>query len=199
MTNDNANLRRAVQLFEEIDRRLYDRTKRSGLGSWEPLVDQESAQLAREREVALENVVRLGRNRQEMEDMSQEWHQQCYAERKQELRQMSISGATIESSEPEHESCAAKAQLRPPESDTLSEDPKPVRRRKKRKVTKVTRESSLRRLLAKRSFSLRDWASESGVDPHTIIDYVKGKRTPYPTTLRKLAAGLGIEVEKLPK
>jgi transcriptional regulator with XRE-family HTH domain len=59
----------------------------------------------------------------------------------------------------------------------------------------------LRRL---RGFSQRALAEESGVSPATIYELENGRREPNPSTLRKLAGALGVEVadllgEELPK
>jgi hypothetical protein len=61
------------------------------------------------------------------------------------------------------------------------------------------REAFLRPILVEKGFSVHDWANEAEVDFHTANDYLKGKSKPYPTTLKKLADALGIEVAKLPE
>lgn len=58
------------------------------------------------------------------------------------------------------------------------------------------REEILRPLLV--SLSVHDWANKAKVDFHTADNYLKGKTNPYPSTRKKLADGLGIEIEKLP-
>ena len=52
----------------------------------------------------------------------------------------------------------------------------------------------LRRL---RGFSQRALAEESGVSPATIYELENGRREPNPSTLRKLAGALGVEVADL--
>lgn len=62
-----------------------------------------------------------------------------------------------------------------------------------------TREAFLRQILHKKGFSVHGWAVEASVDFHTADDFLKGKRKPYPDTLKKLADALGIEVAELPE
>jgi hypothetical protein len=61
------------------------------------------------------------------------------------------------------------------------------------------REVFVRSLLEEKGFSVHDWASRANVDFHTADDYLKGKTNPYPTTRKKLADALGVEVTKLPR
>jgi hypothetical protein len=61
------------------------------------------------------------------------------------------------------------------------------------------RETFVRPILSRKGWSVPDWAKESGVDFHTADDYLKGKTVPYPSTLKKLADALGVDVEKLPE
>jgi hypothetical protein len=61
------------------------------------------------------------------------------------------------------------------------------------------REAFLKPILKEKGFSVHDWANEAKVDFHTANGYLKGKTKPYPTTLKKLADALGIEVAKLPE
>jgi hypothetical protein len=62
----------------------------------------------------------------------------------------------------------------------------------------LTRKASLEPLLAERGFSVHDWAKSANVDFHTANDYLRGKTRPHPSTLKKLAQALGIEVATLP-
>jgi Cro/C1-type HTH DNA-binding domain len=59
--------------------------------------------------------------------------------------------------------------------------------------------SSVDRLLKNKGWSPHEWASESHVDWHTVNDYLTGKTRPYPSTLKKLAASLGVKPEDLPE
>lgn len=61
-----------------------------------------------------------------------------------------------------------------------------------------SREAFLRSILKKKGFSIHDLAKQANVDFHTADNYLKGKSQPYPSTLKKLADALGIEVTKLP-
>ena len=54
-------------------------------------------------------------------------------------------------------------------------------------------------ILESRGWSFRDWSNHSGLDHHTLSDYVNGKTRPYPSTLFKIAKSLGVEVRDLPK
>jgi lambda repressor-like predicted transcriptional regulator len=53
-------------------------------------------------------------------------------------------------------------------------------------------------ILNKKGWSILDWAGNSGVDFHTANNYLKGKTKPYKSTRTKLAASLGVEVQRLP-
>jgi len=55
----------------------------------------------------------------------------------------------------------------------------------------------LARLRKRKGFSQRALAQESGVSPATIYALEKARREPNPSTLRKLAAALGVEVADL--
>lgn len=61
------------------------------------------------------------------------------------------------------------------------------------------RGSFLRPLLRSQGWSVHDLANKAKVDFHTANDYLKGKTKPYPTTLKKIADALGIDVSKLPE
>ena len=61
------------------------------------------------------------------------------------------------------------------------------------------RMSFVKPVLDKKGWSIHDWALEAKVDNHTANDYLKGITTPYPSTRKKLAASLGVEVNDLPK
>jgi len=60
-----------------------------------------------------------------------------------------------------------------------------------------TREAFLRQILDKEGFSVNDWAARAKVDFHTANDYLKGKKKPYPSTLKKLADALGRTVAEM--
>lgn len=53
--------------------------------------------------------------------------------------------------------------------------------------------------LDSKGWSVLDWANECGVDFHTASDFLKDKTNPYRSTRKKLAEGLGVAVEELPK
>jgi transcriptional regulator with XRE-family HTH domain len=55
----------------------------------------------------------------------------------------------------------------------------------------------LTRLRKLKGYSQRALAAESGVSPATIYELENGRREPNPSTLRKLARGLGVEVADL--
>lgn len=61
------------------------------------------------------------------------------------------------------------------------------------------RESRIRPLLERKGWSTNDWAVQSGVDFHTVSDYLKGDTDPYPSTRAKMAKSLGIDVTELPR
>ena len=52
---------------------------------------------------------------------------------------------------------------------------------------------TLAQLRRERLLSLRDLAGRAGVDPKTAHQVERGKRTPRPRTMRKLAEALGVE------
>jgi len=60
------------------------------------------------------------------------------------------------------------------------------------------REAFVRPILAKKGWSVHDWAMKSKVDFHTADHYLKGKSRPYASTLKKLADALDVEVAELP-
>jgi transcriptional regulator with XRE-family HTH domain len=55
----------------------------------------------------------------------------------------------------------------------------------------------LREIRELNGYSQRDLAKESGVAPNTISAVERGERKAFPSTLRKLAAALGVEVRDL--
>jgi lambda repressor-like predicted transcriptional regulator len=61
------------------------------------------------------------------------------------------------------------------------------------------RKEILAPLLAKKSFSIPDWAREAHVAYHTVQDYFEGRTNPYQNTRGKLAKALGIKPEELPE
>jgi len=54
-------------------------------------------------------------------------------------------------------------------------------------------------ILNRKGWSSVDWANTSGLDFHTVNDYLKGARKPYPSTRKKLADSLGVAVDELPE
>src|SRR5581483_2739431 len=66
------------------------------------------------------------------------------------------------------------------------------------KAVKPNRRAFIEPLLKQKSLSERDWASEAGVDIHTVSDYMNDKTDPSPTTKGKLARALGLKSEDLP-
>ncbi len=63
----------------------------------------------------------------------------------------------------------------------------------------VSREEALTPILRQQGLTTHGWALQAGVDFHTADDYLKGKTTPYPNTLKNLADALGITVADMPK
>lgn len=68
----------------------------------------------------------------------------------------------------------------------------------------VLRETNLRLafilpLLEKRGWSILDWATEAEVTHATAMDYLQDKTKPHRSTRLKLAKGLGISIQELPK
>jgi lambda repressor-like predicted transcriptional regulator len=63
-------------------------------------------------------------------------------------------------------------------------------------ATSNAREAFIRPILEKKGFSVHDWARTAKVDFHTANNYLKGKTRPYPSTLKKLADALDVEVVK---
>jgi len=61
------------------------------------------------------------------------------------------------------------------------------------------RESRIRPLLERKGWSTNDWAVDSGLDFHTVSDYLEGKTRPYANTRTKLAKSLGIDITELPR
>ncbi|HKW35535.1 MAG TPA: helix-turn-helix transcriptional regulator [Candidatus Acidoferrum sp.] len=62
----------------------------------------------------------------------------------------------------------------------------------------TTRKTVLMTLLAKKDFSVHDWAKEAGVDWHTADNYLNGRAKPYQSTIGKLARALGVGAEDMP-
>jgi hypothetical protein len=67
------------------------------------------------------------------------------------------------------------------------------------KCSNNERESFVRPRLEEKGWSINDWAANSKVDFHTADEYLKNKRNPFASTLRKLAGALGVPVAQLPK
>lgn len=63
----------------------------------------------------------------------------------------------------------------------------------------VERRAVVEPILVKKGWSVLDWANESDVAYHTADDYLKGKRTPYRSTIKKMAEPLGLSVHQLPR
>lgn len=61
------------------------------------------------------------------------------------------------------------------------------------------REAFVIPLLERRGWSILDWANEANVSPATAQDYLAGKTKPYRNTRVKLAKGLGVSVQQLPR
>ena len=61
------------------------------------------------------------------------------------------------------------------------------------------RKSFVMPILAKKGWSIHDWATESSVDFHTASSYLKCRTNPYPSTRKKLADSLAVGVEELPQ
>jgi hypothetical protein len=61
------------------------------------------------------------------------------------------------------------------------------------------REAIIRPILTKIGFSICDWATAAKVDFHTADNYLKGKSSPHPSTLKKLAEALQLTPDALPK
>jgi hypothetical protein len=61
-----------------------------------------------------------------------------------------------------------------------------------------TRKAVLMPLLAKKHFSVHDWANAADVDWHTADNYLNGKTKPYQSTIGKLARALDTDVEDMP-
>jgi len=57
----------------------------------------------------------------------------------------------------------------------------------------------LRPLRLERAMTQADLAKAAGVTAGTIVRLERGARPPYPTTIRKLAAALGVDVRVLTK
>ena len=54
-------------------------------------------------------------------------------------------------------------------------------------------------ILLSKGWSILDWATASNVDFHTANDYLKGVTQPYPSTRKKLADSLDLDVKDLPR
>jgi hypothetical protein len=79
---------------------------------------------------------------------------------------------------------------RPPASESIqSETPEQKSQRRK---------AVIKAMLADRSWSIGDWASEAKVDYNTADDYLKGLTDPRASTRGKLAAALNIESKNFP-
>lgn len=61
------------------------------------------------------------------------------------------------------------------------------------------RKRALLPILCDKGFSVLDWAKEANVDFHTANDYLNGNTHPYPSTLKKLAAALGLPASTMPQ
>jgi hypothetical protein len=61
------------------------------------------------------------------------------------------------------------------------------------------RDGFVNSILKTKGWSILDWANKAVVDYHTANNYLKGTSNPYPSTRKKLADSLGVDVGKLPK
>jgi hypothetical protein len=62
-----------------------------------------------------------------------------------------------------------------------------------------TRRQMIEPILKQKGFSVTEWASKSGVDVHTALNYLNEKtKNPDASTRKKLAEGLGINVGQFP-
>jgi transcriptional regulator with XRE-family HTH domain len=64
-------------------------------------------------------------------------------------------------------------------------------------MTKGSLDKRLRVLRAERGYSLTNASERIGIDRHTLRQLELGEREPYYGTLRKIAAGYGVEIEDL--
>lgn len=55
----------------------------------------------------------------------------------------------------------------------------------------------LRRLRRRKGWSIRDLAREAGVSADTVLDLENGRREARPSTMRKLAAALGVAIAEV--
>lgn len=62
-----------------------------------------------------------------------------------------------------------------------------------------SREALVLPILEAKGWSVLDWATDAEVAYHTADDYLKGKRRPYRSTIKKLAESLGLTVQQLPR
>jgi len=63
----------------------------------------------------------------------------------------------------------------------------------------AARQKFIKRRMKEKGWSRGDWAQESGVDYHTIADFLDGKTKPYASTRKKLAETLGVEIDDFPE
>jgi len=83
---------------------------------------------------------------------------------------------------------AGRFQIRSTEPQAQSESSGP----------RSVREPFVTSILVTKGWSILDWATDAGVDFHTANDYLKGTTKPYPSTRKKLADSLGVDVGDLP-
>jgi lambda repressor-like predicted transcriptional regulator len=54
-------------------------------------------------------------------------------------------------------------------------------------------------ILKAKGWSVYDWANKAKVSHATAMDYIKGTKTPYASTRKKLADALGVDIRDLPE
>lgn len=78
-------------------------------------------------------------------------------------------------------------------------DTRPASSKRHFKKPANKRESFVMPILAKKGWSINDWATQSDLDFHTASGYLKCRTNPYPSTRKKFADSLGVGVEELPQ
>jgi transcriptional regulator with XRE-family HTH domain len=115
----------------------------------------------------------------------------------------------VDKSRPEFRRMVQRRQLLQRELDTLREARRlrlekraidaPVSATEPDKKPADQRDSFVLPILAKKGWSIHEWAVNAEVDFHTANDYLKGKTRPFRSTRVKLAESLGVTVDDLPK
>lgn len=83
--------------------------------------------------------------------------------------------------------------IRPQEASHAVLPPKPIEQ------VQPTREEFVKSILESKGWSVLDWATEAEVTHATAMDYLHGKTKPHRSTRLKLANGLGVSIQQLPK